>query len=126
MNDILSYYLIAYSLMLYVAILNFTQTSVINFILFERANENPWKAFIPYYGNFTQHKLTFGNKNKWFWFFTLLMPNGYNSYANYKWARAWGQSRGFSIAYLFLPLICGMFIIFQDKQLKPQKHFLNT
>jgi hypothetical protein len=112
--------------MLYVAMLNFTQTSVINFILFERANENPWKTFIPYYGNFTQHKLTFGNKNKWFWFFNLLMPNGYNSYANYKWARAWGQSRGFSIFYLFLPLICGLLIIIQDKPLTPQKHFLNT
>lgn len=126
MDTILSYYLIAYSLMLYVTILNFTQASVINFILFEKANENPWKAFIPYYGNFVQHKLTFGNKNKWFWLFTLLMPNGYNSYANYKWARAWGQSRGFSITYLFLPLICGMFIIFQNKKLTPQKHFLNT
>ena len=45
MTTILSYYLIAYSLMLYVAMLNFTQASVINFILFERANENPWKAF---------------------------------------------------------------------------------
>lgn len=51
MTTILSYYLITYSLMLYVAMLNFTQTSVINFILFERANENPWKAFIPY-GNY--------------------------------------------------------------------------
>lgn len=126
MTTILSYYLIAYSLMLYVAMLNFTQTSVINFILFEKANENPWKAFIPYYGNFVQHKLTFGDKNKWFWFFNLLMPNGYNNYANYKWARAWGQSRGFSIFYMFLPLICGMIIIFQDKKLTPQKHFLNT
>lgn len=125
MTTILSYYLIAYSLMLYVAMLNFTQTSVINFILFERANENPWEAFIPYYGNFTQHKLTFGNKNKWFWFFNLLIPNGYNSYANYKWARAWGQSKSFSIIYVFLPLICGLLIIVQDKPLTPQKHFLN-
>lgn len=41
MNNILSYYLIIYSLMLYVAILNFTQASVINFILFEKANEKP-------------------------------------------------------------------------------------
>lgn len=126
MNTILSYYLIAYSLMLYVSILNFTQVSVINFILFEKANENPWKAFIPYYGNFIQHKLTFENRNKWFWLLNLLIPNGYNSYANYKWARAWGQSRGFSILYMFLPLICGMLIIIQNKPLTPQKHFLNT
>ena len=63
MDTVLSYYLIVYSLMLYVAMLNFTQASVINFILFEKANQNPWKAFIPYYSNFIQHKLTFGNKN---------------------------------------------------------------
>lgn len=126
MDTVLSYYLIVYSLMLYVAMLNFTQASVINFILFEKANQNPWKAFIPYYSNFIQHKLTFGNKNKWFWFFNLLMPNLYDSYANYKWARAWGQSRGFSIFYIFLPLICGLLIIVQDKPLTPQKHFLNT
>lgn len=127
MPKFLDIYFTFYGFMLALAIFNFTYTVIIRSFLFHKAHESVWKAFIPYYGSFTQHKLTFGEDNKWFWFLNLLIPSIYDLYTNYHWARAWGKSKAFAIIYLFFPLICGILILLQEVPYQgPQKHLLNN
>ena len=63
---------------------------LIRMALFERAGVAAWKSLIPFYGSFVQHQLTFGESNKWFWFFCFVpyVNVVYVSYMMYAWARA--------------------------------------
>ena len=60
-----------------------------------------------FHGSFVQHKLTFGEPNKWFWWF-LMIPYAniaYALYMDYAWARAYGRTKGFSVFAVFFPTI---------------------
>lgn len=97
-------------------------------VLFQRAGVAAWKSIIPFYGSFVQHKLTFGEPNKWFWFFCLVPSVNvvYGIYMTYVWARAFGRSKGFSVFAVFFPTIA-MFMMWLQGSLYAgvQPHILN-
>lgn len=80
---------------------------LIRMALFERAGVAAWKSLIPFYGSFVQHQLTFGESNKWFWFFCFVPYVNviYVSYMTYAWARAFGRTKGFGVFAVFFPTI---------------------
>ena len=80
--------------------------------LFERAGVAAWKSLIPFYGSFVQHQLTFGESNKWLWFFCFVPYVNviYVSYMTYSWMRAFGRTKGFSVFAVFFPTIA-LFIL---------------
>ena len=97
--------------------------SIVNIFLFRRAGVAWWKALIPFYGSFTHHKLAFGEEAKWF--LNLAVPSVYGIYQNYAFARSFKRSVGFSILYLFFPVICGIVMLADGVEYgHPQNHFL--
>ena len=99
--------------------------AIVNIFLFKRAGVAWWKAIIPFYGSFTHHKLAFGEEAKWFWFLNLAAPSVYGLYQNYAFARSFKRSVGFSILYLFFPVICGIVMLADGVEYDhPQEHFL--
>lgn len=76
-------------------------------VLFQRAGVAAWKSLIPFYGSFVQHKLTFGEPNKWFWWFFMIpyVNIAYALYMDYAWARAYGRTKGFGVFAVFFPTI---------------------
>lgn len=85
---------------------------LIRMALFERAGVAAWKSLIPFYGSFVQHQLTFGESNKWFWFFCFVPYVNviYVSYMMYAWARAFGRTKGFGVFAVFFSTIA-LFIL---------------
>lgn len=93
--------------------------------LFKRAGYNPWLVAIPFYNSFVQHKIAFGDENKWFWFFSLLFPTLYNTYTRYNYARSF-TSVGISVLYLFFPIITSIVLVVSgDTYTGPRNHILN-
>ena len=86
---------------------------LIRMALFERAGVAAWKSLIPFYGSFVQHQLTFGESNKWFWFFCFVpyVNVVYVSYMMYAWARAFGRTKGFGVFCGFLPNDCIVYVV---------------
>ena len=85
---------------------------LVRMALFERAGVAAWKSLIPFYGSFVQHQLTFGESNKWLWFFCFVPYVNviYVSYMTYSWMRAFGRTKGFSVFAVFFPTIA-LFIL---------------
>lgn len=97
-------------------------------VLFQRAGVAAWKSLIPFYGSFVQHKLTFGEPNKWFWFFCLVPYANvvYEIYMAYMWARAFGRSQGFGVFAVFFPTIATIVLWLQGSLYAgPQKHIFD-
>lgn len=80
---------------------------LVRMALFERAGVAAWKSLIPFYGSFVQHQLTFGESNKWLWFFCFVPYVNviYVSYMTYAWVRAFGRTKGFGVFAVFFPMI---------------------
>lgn len=98
--------------------------SIAKFIILKKAGDKGWKAFIPYYGDYTMYKLTWNTKMFWValalnvaTYFIPVDATGFLSilslalsiciivvYAkrSYNIARAFGHGVGFAIGYLFL------------------------
>ena len=114
-------YLAIYAFMLlYIAIKAIPES-----ILFARAGQAWWKAFIPFYGWFIAHKIAFGEKNKYFWFLNLVTYGFYDSYQRFVFVRSFGKSVGFAIFSIFFPLISDIIMIVQGCQYTgPQNHFM--
>ena len=74
--------------------------------LFVKANEQGWKALIPFYNLYTATKLVFSSG----WFFLLtFVPIANIVYAVMlvvRTAKAYGKGTGFGILMLFFPYIC--------------------
>lgn len=92
-------------------------------ILFKRAGVESWKAFVPFYGGFTLHKLAFGEEARWFWFLNLVLQDIYGIYQRYSFVKSFGKSTGFAILAIFFPTITNCILVFSDAEYEgPQKH----
>lgn len=102
-----------------VGIISFLQM-LVRMVLFERAGVAAWKSLIPFYGSFVQHQLTFGESNKWFWFFCLVpyVDVIYKCYMMYAWARAFGRTKGFGVFAVFFPMIATVVLWLQGSSYK--------
>lgn len=93
--------------------------------LFKRAGYNPWFALIPWYNSFIQHKIAFGEENKWFWFLGFILPSLYNLYQRYNYARSF-STVGISVLYLFFPIITSIVLLASGNAYTgSRKHLLN-
>ena len=99
MDNELNFYITFYSFVLIYAVINMLLQS----ILFKRAGVGAWKAFVPFYGGFTLHKLAFGEEAKWFWFLNLVLQDIYGIYQRYSFVKSFEKSTGFAILAIFFP-----------------------
>ncbi|MGT2929402.1 DUF5684 domain-containing protein [Streptococcus dentasini] len=98
---------------------------IVNAVLFQRAGESWWKAIIPFYNNFTKHKISFGEENKWFWF--LLIFGIYDLYTNFSYVRSYGKSLGFCVFAVILRPIASLVMLIQgDRYQGPRPHVLRS
>lgn len=115
----LNFYITFYSFVLIYVVINMLLQS----ILFKRAGVEPWKAFVPFYGGFTLHKLAFGEEAKWFWFLNLVLQDIYGIYQRYSFVKSFGKSTSFAILAIFFPTITNCILVFFDAEYEgPQKH----
>lgn len=93
--------------------------------LFKRAGYNPWLVLVPFYNSFIQHKIAFGEVNKWFWFLTFIFPSLYNMYQRYNYVRSF-STVGIAILALFFPLtISAILLLSGNAYTGPRQHILN-
>lgn len=115
----LNFYITFYSFVLIYVVINMLLQS----ILFKRAGVGAWKAFVPFYGSFTMHKLAFGEDAKWFWFLNLVLQEIYGIYQRYSFVKSFGKSTGFAILAIFFPTITNLVLVFSDVECEdPQTH----
>lgn len=115
----LNFYITFYSFVLIYVVINMLLQS----ILFKRVGVGAWKAFIPFYGSFTMHKLAFGEDAKWFWFLNLVLQEIYGIYQRYSFVKSFGKSTGFAILAIFFPTITNLVLVFSDVEYEgPQTH----
>lgn len=73
--------------------------------MFEKAGEHGWAIFVPFYGNFCEFRIAFGNG----WLFLLMFVPLVNFVVSimlmFKLAKAFGKGVGFGFGLLFLPFI---------------------
>lgn len=73
--------------------------------IFVKAGKPGWGIFIPFYGNYCQFDIAFGNG----WLFLLMFVPLVNFVAmfmlHFKMAKAFGKGVGFGFGLLFLPFI---------------------
>ena len=90
-------------------------------IIFTKAGEAGWKIFIPFYANYIQFKITWGNG----WLFLLLCVPVVNAVVSImyviKLAQCFGKGGGYAVGLIFLPFIFMPMLAFGDAQyLGPQ------
>lgn len=73
--------------------------------VFVKAGEHGWAIFVPFYGNFCEFRIAFGNG----WLFLLMFVPLVNFVVSimlvFKLAKAFGRGTGFGFGLLFLPFI---------------------
>ena len=96
---------------------------IVTALLFKRAGEGAWKAFIPFYASFTVHKLAFGSKANLYWLLNFVTFGIYPLYQWFIFARSFGLSTRRSALYLFFPVIVSLMMLSDgQKYVGPQKH----
>lgn len=73
--------------------------------LFKKAGKPGWACLVPFYGNYCQFAIAFGNG----WLFLLMLVPFVNFVVaiilNLKLAKAFGKGTGFGIGLIFLPVV---------------------
>ena len=73
--------------------------------VFVKAGEHGWAIFVPFYGNYCQFRMAFGNG----WLFLLMFLPLVNFVVSimlyFKLAKAFGKGTGFGFGLLFLPFV---------------------
>lgn len=84
--------------------------------VFVKAGKPGWAAIIPFYNNYCLFDMTFGNG----WLFLVTFVPCVNVImliiAYVKLAKAFGQSTGFAVGLIFLPIIFMPILAFGDAQ----------
>lgn len=89
--------------------------------IFKKAGYDGWKAIIPFYNEYTLCEFTFGN-GLWFlgYFVSIIPIVGYIALglftivANIRLAKSFGQSTGFVVGLIFLPIVFIPILAFGD------------
>lgn len=82
--------------------------------IFSKAGIAGWKVIVPFYSNYLQYKLVFGNG--WLFLLNLIPFVGYvmPCVLEFKLAKAFGKSTGFAILSLFFSPITRLMLGFGD------------
>lgn len=94
---------------------------VCNWKIFTKAGYDGWKSIIPFYNSYTLCEFTFGNGLWFLCIFAGIIPvvGGialllFSIVQNIRLAKAFGQSIGFAVGLIFLPIIFLPILAFGD------------
>ena len=89
-------------------------TAICQWKMFAKAGEPGWAIFVPFYGNYVQFKIAYGDG----WKFLLLLIPIVNIVVaiqfNFKIAKAFGKGTAFGFGRLFFPAIFDAIIAFDN------------
>lgn len=84
--------------------------------IFVKAGEHGWAIFVPFYGNFCQFRMCFGNG----WMFLLMLVPIVNFIVMvmtyFKMAKVFGKGSLFAVGLMFLPFIFLPVLAFGDAE----------
>lgn len=85
-------------------------------IIYEKAGEEGWKVFIPFYSNYILSKIVFGNG----WLFLLALVPFIGTFfplvQYWKLGTVFGKETGFKIGLIFLPVVFLAILAFGDSE----------
>ena len=87
---------------------------VVQWKVYKKAGQPGWACFVPFYNEYVQFKIAFGNG---WWFLMLFVPIAnivFSIMLVFRLAKAFGKGVGFGFGLLFLSLIFLAVIAFDD------------
>lgn len=118
-----------YSVLTLVSFIWWVLVAISNYLLFKKAGQAGWKAFIPIYSLYIQQIITFGYEKRWFFLFILIPVAGplYAIYLLYSFGRSFGLSAIQAIFYVLFTPIFNVYLAFNDgsRYQGPQQFFMD-